>query len=106
MKVLHVEAGMHLYGGARQVVYLLSGLQQQGVESILVCPNGSAVGQAASETGIVVHEIPMGGDLDLALIWRLRRIIQQQQPDLVHLHSRRGADILGGLAAWMSGVKT
>ncbi|MCU7815864.1 MAG: glycosyltransferase [Candidatus Thiodiazotropha sp. (ex Lucinoma kastoroae)] len=106
MKVLHVEAGMHLYGGARQVVYLLSGLQQQGVESILVCPNGSAVGQAASETGIVVHEMPMGGDLDLALIWRLRRIIQQQQPDLVHLHSRRGADILGGLAAWMSGVKT
>ncbi|MCU7930035.1 MAG: glycosyltransferase [Candidatus Thiodiazotropha sp. (ex Codakia rugifera)] len=106
MKVLHVEAGMHLYGGARQVVYLLAGLQHQGVESILVCSNGSAVGQAAREAGIVVHELPMGGDLDLALIWRLKRIIQQQQPDLVHLHSRRGADILGGLAAWMSGVKT
>ncbi|MCU7840362.1 MAG: glycosyltransferase family 4 protein [Candidatus Thiodiazotropha sp. (ex Troendleina suluensis)] len=106
MKVLHVEAGMHLYGGARQVVYLLSGLQQQGVESILVCPNGSAVGQAASETGIVVQETPMGGDLDLALIWRLRRIIQQQKPDLVHLHSRRGADILGGLAARLCGVNS
>ena len=27
MKVLHVEAGMHLYGGALQVVFLLRGRQ-------------------------------------------------------------------------------
>ncbi|MCU7919246.1 MAG: glycosyltransferase family 4 protein [Candidatus Thiodiazotropha sp. (ex Epidulcina cf. delphinae)] len=106
MKVLHVEAGMHLYGGARQVAYLLSGLRQQGVESILVCPIGSAIGQLAGEIIETVHELPMRGDYDLALIWRLRRIIRQERPELVHLHSRRGADILGGLAASLTGVKT
>jgi glycosyltransferase involved in cell wall biosynthesis len=97
---------MHLYGGAKQVVYLLSGLQQHGVESCLVCPRGSAVADAVREIGVQVEEIPMGGDLDLGLIFRLKRIIQRYSPDLVHIHSRRGADILGGLAARMAGVKT
>ncbi|MEW8030527.1 MAG: glycosyltransferase [Candidatus Thiodiazotropha sp.] len=106
MKVLHVEAGMHLYGGARQVVYLLSGLQHHGVESHLVCPRGSAVAEAVREIGVAVEEVAMGGDLDLGLIYRLMRTIQRNTPDLVHIHSRRGADILGGIATRMAGVKS
>jgi len=47
----------------------------------------------------------MGGGLGLLLIWRLRRIIREEQPDIVHLHSRRGADLLGGIAARLAGVK-
>jgi glycosyltransferase involved in cell wall biosynthesis len=106
VKVLHVETGQHLYGGAKQVSYLLAGLQQHGVESQLVCPIGSAIGRAVQESVSKVHEVPMGGDLDLAFIWRLRRIIAQAKPDLMHLHSRRGADLLGGIAGRWSGVKT
>ena len=105
MKILHVESGMHLYGGAKQVVYLLDGLQQRGVESVLVCPKGSAVAEAVRGLGIRVHEITMRGDHDLPLIWRLKRLMQQERADLVHLHSRRGADILGGIAARLAGVR-
>lgn len=48
MKVLHVEAGKHLYGGALQVVFLLGGLQaEQGGAHILACPAGSAIAEAA-----------------------------------------------------------
>jgi glycosyltransferase involved in cell wall biosynthesis len=97
---------MHLYGGAKQVVYLLSGLHQYGVESRLVCPHGSAVGEAVRQIGTTVEEIPMGGDLDLGLIFRLKRSIQRFNPDLVHIHSRRGADIMGGIAARMVGTKS
>ena len=106
MKVLHVEAGRHLYGGARQVAYLLPGLAGLGVDSVLVCPQGSAIADELRGRIRRVHEIPMGGDLDLRLLWRLRRIIQSEQPDIVHLHSRRGADLLGGIAAWSAGVKS
>ena len=105
MKVLHVESGRYLYGGAKQVEYLLRGLGRHGVESQLACPRGSDIGQAVRALGIRVHELPMGGDLDLPLVWRLLRLIRKEQPDLVHLHSRRGADILGGLAARLSGTK-
>ncbi|MEW5755405.1 MAG: glycosyltransferase [Pseudomonadota bacterium] len=104
LKILHVEAGQHLYGGALQVFYLLRGLKARGVENILVCPRGSAIAQACQ--GIAtVHEVALRGDLDLLFIPRLRRIIKQARPDLVHLHSRRGADTLGGIAARLSGAK-
>lgn len=106
MKVLHVESGRHLYGGARQLAYLLEGLQQREVESVLVCPLGSAIAEAASGSGVRVHELPMGGDHDLPFIWRLLRVIRGERPDLVHLHSRRGADTLGGIAARLAGVKS
>ncbi len=104
MKILHVEAGMHLYGGALQVFYLLRGLKARGVENVLVCPRGSAIAQACRDLA-TVHEVPLRGDLDLMFIPRLRRIIKQQRPDAVHLHSRRGADTLGGIAARLSGAK-
>lgn len=90
---------MHLYGGALQVFYLLGGLAERPLRNVLVCPEGSAI--AAKAAGIVdkVYEIPMSGDLDIGLISRLRKIIRTEQADLVHLHSRRGADVLGGIAA-------
>jgi glycosyltransferase involved in cell wall biosynthesis len=103
MKVLHVEAGRHYYGGARQVVYLLEGLRARGVENLLACPSGSAIARAAAPYAKVL-ELPMRGDTDLALAWRLRRHMRASRPDLVHLHSRRGADLWGGVAARLLGI--
>jgi glycosyltransferase involved in cell wall biosynthesis len=34
---------------------------------------------------------------------RLARIARQENPDLIHLHSRRGADVFGGIAARLGG---
>lgn len=104
MKVLHVEAGRHLYGGAQQVAYLLPALSAHGVQSVLVCPPGAAIA-AALRGQCPVIDTPMGGDIDLGFIGRLRRIIREHQPDLVHLHSRRGADTLGAIAAHLEGVR-
>lgn len=96
--ILHVEAGRHLYGGALQVYYLLRGLKERGFRNILVCPEASAIAEAARDVAEVIA-LPMAGDLDLRFIARLRRAIRETRPGLVHLHSRRGADVLGGIAA-------
>jgi glycosyltransferase involved in cell wall biosynthesis len=64
------------------------------------------VAEAVRQIGVEVEEIPMGGDLDLGLIFRLKRVIQGYKPDLMHVHSRRGADIMGGLAARMTGTRS
>lgn len=104
MKTLHVEAGMHLYGGALQVVFLLQGLQRRGDEAVLVCPLGSAIAEAARPYAARVHEIAMKGDLDLGLPGRLAALIRAERPALVHLHSRRGSDLWGGVAARRTGV--
>lgn len=103
MKVLHVEAGMHLYGGALQVVFLLRGLRELGVDCVLACPDGSAIAQEAAAHAQVVT-MPMKGDLDIGMLGRLRQLIRRIKPDVVHLHSRRGSDIWGALAGRLEGV--
>ena len=97
MRIMHLETGMHLYGGAEQVRCLIQGLSAQGVESVLVCAQGSAIATATVAKDVV--EIPMRGDLDLNLYKRLRALLNSINPDLLHVHSRRGADWFGGCAA-------
>jgi glycosyltransferase involved in cell wall biosynthesis len=99
MKILHVETGRHLYGGPQQVIYLIKALAERGHESILVCPPGSGIDRAARTAGIHVQNLFCAGDLDLPFAYRLTQYLQTEKPDLVHCHSRRGADMLGGLAA-------
>ncbi|MCK7492063.1 MAG: glycosyltransferase [Comamonadaceae bacterium] len=94
---------MHLYGGALQVVFLLRGLEAAGVDSVLVAPSGSAIAEAAAPHARV-RTIAMGGDGDIATVGRLRRLIRAERPDVVHLHSRRGSDIWGGIAGRLEGV--
>ena len=103
MKVLHVEAGMHLYGGALQVVFLLRGLKARGIDCVLACPTGSAIAAEAAPHAQVV-EMTMRGAADMGLTGRLRRLIRAVKPDVVHLHSRRGSDLWGALAGRLEGV--
>jgi len=99
MKILHVETGRHLYGGPQQVIYLLDALNSRGVDCTLVCPPDSGIDSAARSAGTPVQNLFCAGDLDLPFAYRLTQYLQAAKPDLVHCHSRRGADVLGGLAA-------
>src|SRR3546814_13288030 len=56
------------------------------------------------ELPVRLRPIPMAGDLDLPLIFRLRRLLREERPDLLHLHSRRGPEILGAIAGRLHGV--
>jgi glycosyltransferase involved in cell wall biosynthesis len=103
MKVLHVEAGKHYYGGARQVAYIIEGLAKRGIDNVLTCPAGADIADAVRGNA-QVHQIAMGGDADIGMVWRLLQVIRTERPDLVHLHSRRGADLWGGIAARLSGT--
>jgi glycosyltransferase involved in cell wall biosynthesis len=103
VKILHVEGGRNLYGGALQVLYLIEGLKARGIENLLACRDGSDIGLAAKPFA-EVHGMRMEGDMDVMLIPRLYRLIRATRPDIVHLHSRIGADVMGGIAARLAGV--
>ena len=91
-------------GGPQQVVYLINALHERGHENILVCPPASGIDTVAREQGIRVQNLFCAGDLDLPFAYRLTQFIRTEQPDLVHCHSRRGADMLGGIAATFADV--
>ena len=99
MKIVHVETGRNFYGGAQQVIWLIRGLETRGVESTLICPPGSEIDKVARAADMSVVNVPCSGDADFAFPFRLHRVLRQLQPDLMHCHSRRGADFPGGWAA-------
>jgi len=101
---VHVETGRHLYGGARQVLTLIRGLTARGHRCTLVCPHASAIAAAARREGFTVHDMSMVGAFDISFAWRLVGFVRRIRPDLVHVHSRRGADTFGGIAARFAGV--
>ena len=91
-------------GGPQQVIYLIDALQARGHENILVCPPNSGIDMVAREHGLRVQNLFCAGDLDLPFAYRLAQFIRDEKPDLVHCHSRRGADVLGGIAANFANV--
>ncbi|MGD8339234.1 MAG: glycosyltransferase family 4 protein [Gammaproteobacteria bacterium] len=101
MKILHLEAGRHLYGGARQVGNLINGLADEGVDNLLVCMAGH---ELVDRVRAEVAELRLGGDVDLSLSRRLQRLAREARPDVIHVHSRRGADTFGGRAARSAGI--
>lgn len=103
MKILHIEAGRNLYGGAKQVLYLLEGLHKNGFENILITPTGSAIYKFAKIYS-KVYEIGFLGDMDITFPFRLNKIIKKEQPDLVHVHSRKGVDFWGGIVARLNNL--
>lgn len=102
--IVHLETGRHLYGGARQVLLLMRGLIARGHRSTLVCPADSDIAAAARQLGLSVRGVTAGGAFDVGFVWRLTRLLREIRPVLIHVHSRRGADTLGGIAACLSGV--
>ncbi len=104
VKILHVETGRHFLGGPQQVVYLINALRERGHDNTLVCPPDSGIDGSARQAGIRVQNLFCAGDLDLPFAYRLSQFLKENCPDIVHCHSRRGADILGGLAATFADI--
>jgi glycosyltransferase involved in cell wall biosynthesis len=102
MRVVHIESGRHLYGGAAEVRYLLAGLSAAGVQNVLLCAADGALAVACRDARVI--PLPMRGDLDAGLIARVRAVLRAERPSLVHVHSRRGADLWGGVAARLEGT--
>lgn len=99
MSVIHVETGRHLYGGALQVLYLAQGLEERGVKSVLMVPRGSEIAAAARQRWLRVEEFRYHGEGDVLALAKMAWRFSRPDVELVHLHSRRGADTLGGVAA-------
>lgn len=104
MRILHLETGRHLYGGGLQVLHLLGGLVSRGHDCRLIVPRDSAVALEGEARGLPVTRFRYGGEGDGTATIRIAAVIRAYAPDVVHLHSRRGADTWGLLSAVATGV--
>lgn len=98
-RILHLELGRHLYGGAKQVTYLIKGLDKStNFEQHLLCTHDSEI-RDAQFTRCLIHPIRYSGEVDILGMMRILKEIKRLSPHIIHVHSRRGADVIGALAA-------
>ena len=104
-RILHLEFGRHFYGGAKQLEYLVNAEAHTGnTEHHIACPEGSDLARQLKGQSCTVHPISYERDIDAMVVQRLNTLIDDIKPDLIHIHSRHGADVWGAIASRLTGV--
>ena len=75
---MHLESGNRFYGGAKQVLELISGLKEKKIDNYLLCRPRSIIKRKAQELNKKVNiiEMPMAGDIDIFFFKRLKKILK------------------------------
>lgn len=104
ISVLHIELGRHLYGGAKQVTYLINALDSNpDFVQHLVCADDSEISKTPFRQ-CIVHPLKYKGETDVLFIKRLLSVVRTVKPAILHVHSRRGADVWGAVIAKITGI--
>lgn len=103
MKVLVLAENSNMGGINRYCINLVQGMRQLGVEISLMaperCSNGKAswLVQECSRKKLNVRLLTMSHIFDLSVIFRLRRILEEEQINIIHLQGYH-SNIIGRLA--------
>lgn len=102
--VLHTEWSEGWGGQEIRIINEILALQELGVKCFIACREHAKIKQKAIENGIEVFTLPFKGSADFGTIFKLMKLVKQNQIDIINTHS--GKDTwTGGFAAKLSGVK-
>jgi glycosyltransferase involved in cell wall biosynthesis len=113
MKVVRIIARLNVGGPAKHVAWLTAAARRYGVESELIAgvvPSGeddmSYFAAAQGVEPIILNEMSREVSLKDALtIWKLYRLFQRLQPDIVHTHTAKAGTVgrvAGILYRWLT----
>src|SRR5215211_7270166 len=112
-RVIRIIARLNVGGPAKHVVWLTSGLQEAGFDTLLVTgkvPEGeedmSYFAAEASVTPLYIQEISREISLkDATTVWKLFRLFLRERPDIVHTHTAKAGTVgrtAGFLYRWLT----
>lgn len=108
-RVLHIIVGLEVGGAELMLARLVteSSRHSRGYcHAIVSLTQAGPLGEGLRAAGIEVHALGMHSYASLPLaLWRLQALIRRQRPDIVQTWMYH-ADLLGGLAARLAGVRT
>jgi glycosyltransferase involved in cell wall biosynthesis len=99
LRIAHIDTGLSLRGGQRQMLLLAQGLRELGHEQVIVCLEGSVLEERAQREGFRVFSLPADdpGHAFGILLWRQQ--LQTWAPQIVHAHDGRGQTL-----AWLASM--
>jgi glycosyltransferase involved in cell wall biosynthesis len=112
VRVLRLFSRLNIGGPSLHVILLSEGLASRGYETRLVVgeesPREGNFLDLAAEKGVRVEKMAaLGREIrpaaDLAVVWRLVRLMRAFRPDVVHTHTAK-AGFVGRVAARLAGV--
>lgn len=98
LRIAHIDTGLTLRGGQRQLLLLAHGLREHGHEQEIVCLEGSSLEERAKREGLRVFSLPASdpGHAFGIMLWRQQ--MKTWAPQIIHAHDGRG-QTLGWLAS-------
>ena len=104
LTILHTEWSDGWGGQERRIFSEMQGMRERGYRILLATRSGCTLAQKAGEIGLPVSLFAFSGKFDLTTVMQLRRLIREQNIDIVSTHS--GIDSwVGGMAARLAGVR-
>ena len=101
IRSLHVDTERTWRGGEQQALYLATGLTSRGHVAEVVGHPGCEFVRRSLEAGLTAHEVPLRGELNLAAVMRIARLLRGGRFQIVHAHTSH-AHTLAALAASLS----
>ena len=85
LRIAHVDTGMSLRGGQRQLLFLARALRARGHEQIMVCCEASGLEARAHSEGFRVITLPAHDPAHALGILQLRQQIKQSEIGRAHV---------------------
>jgi glycosyltransferase involved in cell wall biosynthesis len=101
LSIAHVDTGLELRGGQRQLLLLAHGLRVRGHSQLIVCPQQSELYRRATSDGFQALGLPQDDFRHIQGIRLLRRRLHQDALKLLHAH-----DGVGQTVAWLASLGT
>ena len=109
LKVLFISSGLEAGGAEGMLLRVIEHLDRERLAPVVISLTGiGEIGEKIRELGIQVHDLGIsrsGLQIPVLSFFRLRRMIKVINPDVVQTWQYH-ADLLGGLAARLAGIKT
>jgi L-malate glycosyltransferase len=99
LRIAHVDTGMSLRGGQRQLLLLAGGLRARGHRQIIVCCEGSALEARAGSEGFPITTLPAHDPGHALGVQLLRQQINLSAIQVLHAHDGRGQTI-----SWLASI--
>ncbi len=103
LKILYVDTEKVWRGGQEQLFSLMRGMKNRGHQVWLASPSSSPLSRKIGREGIQNYSFSQRSELSPLAFFRLWRIFQQADVDIVHFNTPTSI-LLGGLAARISDI--
>ncbi|MBK9334522.1 MAG: glycosyltransferase [Ignavibacteria bacterium] len=105
IKLVHIISNLSLGGAQILLLDILKNLNRDGqMEIKVICLDSGEFVKNFIDNGIDVIDLKEKGLLNFKILFKLKKILKNTNPDIVHTHLNK-ADFYGRVAAKQSGVK-